>query len=172
MRKQTLEKIRKAIEDGYEISQIASQFDLDPTEVDAAAREILESIAKRFRDTPREVVFAEMLLVAVGHMRRLHNIAEKKDTQPRDAIAAIKTSWGIRTKVMDEARRCGAVSDGPDKIAGIDVSFISNMSSEEIRHALLTIPDKVKRLERDYQDMDIMSVDAGPMFGVADQLKN
>lgn len=165
--REQLTRVREAIEEGREISDIAEALGMEPDEVDSAAREIFQSIAKRLQGTPREHMFAEFLLVATGHMRTLHNIATKKGTAPRDAVAAIKTSWGIRTAVMSEARRFGVVSDEAGQIAGIDVSFIENMSNEEIRHALMTLPEKVKRLERDYKNLNIMDVEAGPMFGVA-----
>lgn len=170
--REQLDLVREAIEEGQELSQIAEALGMKPEDVDAAAREIFQSIAKRLQGTPREHMFAEFLLVAVGHMRNLHEIATCKDTAPRDAVAAIKTSWGIRTAVMSEARRFGVVSDGPGTVAGIDISFIENMSDEEIRHALMTLPEKVKRLDRDYKSVNIMDVESGPMFGVGTDLPN
>jgi hypothetical protein len=170
--REQLDLVREAIEEGQEISQIAEKLGMEPEDVDAAAREIFQSIAKRLQGTPREHMFAEFLLVAVGHMRKLHEIATREGTAPRDAVAAIKTSWGIRTAVMSEARRFGVVSDGPGKVAGIDISFIENMSDDEIRHALMTLPEKVKRLEREYKSVNIMDVESGPMFGVGTDLPN
>lgn len=170
--REKLDQVRQAIEEGYEVSQIADALGMEPEDVDAAAREIFQSIAKRQQSTPREHMFAEFLLVAVGHMRKLHDIATSEGVSSRDAVAAIKTSWGIRTAVMSEARRFGVVSDGPGKAAGIDISFIEGMSDEEIRHALMTLPDKVKRLEREYKSVNIMDVESGPMFGVGTNLPN
>jgi hypothetical protein len=166
-REQLLARVRTEIEEGREISDIAGSLGMDPEDVNGAVREIFQSIAERLQGTPREHMFAEFLLVATGHMRTLHEIATKKGTAPRDAVAAIKTSWGIRTAVMSEARRFGVVSDRAGQIAGLDISFIENMSNEEIRHALMTLPEKVRRLERDYKNLNIMDVDAGPMFGVS-----
>jgi hypothetical protein len=164
-KQQRLARVREEIEKGRELSQISDVLEMKPEKVDAAIRELFEGICSRMRDMSREHMFAELLLVGTGHMRKLNDLAASEKTRAGDAVAAIKGSWAIRRGLLSEARDMGMVARNADTVEGIDISKLADMSIDEIRHALLSLPDRVKKFEAEYKQAGIMDLKAGSMFG-------
>ena len=165
VQRDTLKAIREAIEAGHEPIQIADLLGMEIEDVEAGMRSIFETMVSRIQSMPREHMYAELLLTATAHMRDLNDIAKTEGVSAGDRVSAIKASWAIRKSLLGEAREMGLVAKTPDKIAGIDISFIEGMDSEEIRHSLLEMLKKFRRLESEYQQVGIMDVEAGSLFG-------
>ena len=149
---------------GQKPLEIQDVLGLDGEAYAIAMRLILEGLAKEMEDKPVEHWYAEQLIHGTAIIRKLDK--EVDNASSRDAVSALKAQWDVRKDLMKMAKDFGIVEDGQvnEVGGGFSISFIQNMSNDEIQKELLNTLDEFSRLDKKFGNSGILDATAEELF--------
>ena len=152
---------------GKQPPTIQDELGLSTADFDSALREILESYATQLASQPVEHVYAQFAIDMTAILRKLDTKAA--EASARDSVAAYKAMADIRHTMLKEARQMGVVrvaggegSDGGTVNAW--VTWISQLSNEEIRAQILSVVQEFKSIDPKLVANGMLDADKADLF--------
>jgi hypothetical protein len=150
--------------DGHETeSSIAEIMGWDPELFRRIKKTMLDEKSDEIRTKPREHVYVEYCISQQQNIRDLNDLIKGLDAkqQYNALVGAIRLRSDIYDKIVSKGQEFGLIRKEPERkevIAGI---LVSDMSSDDIRQAIVTQLTSIKDLMGKFGDKDLMSLEVG-----------